>query len=108
MERDLLRAVIDPIILSLVAERPLHGYQIVKEVNDRSNGVFRFKEGTLYPCLHRLEAAGWIEGRWEVADTGRTRRYYEITKKGRKVLNEEAGQWKALSTAVNALLLSHV
>jgi DNA-binding PadR family transcriptional regulator len=106
MEGDILRAVIDPIILNLVSAKAMYGYEIVKEANDRSNGVFTLKEGTLYPCLHRLEAGGLIEGRWEVPESGRKRKYYGITPKGQRVLAQSAEQWKTLSTAVNVLLFA--
>ncbi len=108
MERDILRAVIDPIVLNLVSQRPMYGYEIVKEANERSSGVFTFKEGTLYPCLHRLEGAGLIKGEWDVPEKGRKRKYYSVTAQGAKVLAQNRTEWETMSAAVNALLIASV
>ena len=85
----------------------MYGYQIVKEIGERSSGYFRFKEGTLYPALHRLEASGLVEGRWRDTSTGVPRRYYHITARGRKTLDERTVEWRRFSTAVNAIMPAH-
>ena len=103
---DWTRGVVEPIVLRLVAERPMYGYEIIRVVNERTNRAFEWKEGTLYPCLHRLESAGLISGRWMDAESGRRRRYYAITRKGAAVLAEKSGEWSAFARAVNALLLA--
>lgn len=104
LERDLVRCAAEPIILHLVSERPMYGYQIIKVVNERSNGAFEWKEGTLYPCLHRLEGAGLIKSEWQTAETGRRRKYYGITRKGSAVLAEKTEQWSRFSVAVSSIL----
>lgn len=104
-EGDLLRGVADPIILRLVSRRPMYGYEIIKIVNEKTNKAFEWKEGTLYPCLHRLEGAKLIESHWEDSESGRPRKYYRITRKGSALLEEKVLEWSAFSAAVDALLL---
>ena len=103
---DLMRGVAEPIVLQLVAERPMYGYEIIKVVNQRTNQAFQWKEGTLYPCLHRLEGARLIEGEWREAASGKQRKYYAITRKGRALLKDKVSEWSSFSAAVVILLLS--
>jgi len=104
LDRDLTRSVAEPIILKLVAERAMYGYEIIKVVNERSDDAFRWKEGTLYPCLHRLEGQGLIKSEWQVADSGKKRKYYAITAKGTKRLAAKVEEWGTFSSAVGAIL----
>jgi len=104
-EGDLTRSVAQPVILRLVSERAMYGYELIKEVNRRTNGAFEWKEGTLYPCLHRLEGAGLIKGEWVEAESGKQRKYYSITRKGTSLLKEKVAEWTAFTQAVNAVLL---
>jgi PadR family transcriptional regulator, regulatory protein PadR len=94
----------DSLLLSLLAEHPLYGYKIVKELEEKSQGYFKFKEGTLYPALHRLEKIGLIEGKWQLLSNGRQRRYYYITEKGLSKLATEKTQWQDFLTAVKLVL----
>lgn len=105
-DRDLVRSMAEPIVMRLVAERPMYGYEIIKVVNERTDGAFLWKEGTLYPCLHRLEGGGLIRGEWEGPEGGRQRKYYRITRKGRALLRSKSEEWTAFTQAVNALLFS--
>jgi len=105
-DRDLIRSVAEPVVLKLVAERPMYGYEIIKVVNERTDGAFAWKEGTLYPCLHRLESGGLVRSRWEEQENGRKRKYYAITRKGRGVLKEKTTEWAAFASSVQALLFS--
>jgi PadR family transcriptional regulator PadR len=82
----------------------MYGYQIIRELERRSEGYFKFKEGTLYPALHRLEKAGLIEGKWQTLSSGRQRRYYYITDKGRRVLAEKMSQWREFFAAMNLII----
>ena len=79
----------------------MYGYQLVKEMDSRSSGYFRFKEGTLYPALHRLERDGLVEGRWEASSNGQNRRYYRITPKGESALALMLKEWHLFTRAVN-------
>ena len=74
--RILMKGSTDSLLLYLLSQQPMYGYQIIKELERRSQGYFKFKEGTLYPALHRLERAGLILSRWQVLPSGRKRRYY--------------------------------
>jgi DNA-binding PadR family transcriptional regulator len=105
-DASLFKGVVEPIVLKLVAERAMYGYEIIKVVNERTQGAFEWKEGTLYPCLHRLESAGWIKGQWRESESGRQRKYYAITRKGLAATKEKTTEWAAFSTAVNALLMA--
>jgi len=82
----------------------MYGYQIIKELEKRSNGYFQFKEGTLYPALHRLEKAGVIQGKWQRLPTGQERRYYYITQKGQKALAERLTVWQNFSAAMDLII----
>jgi len=104
-DANMLKGVVDPIILKLVSERAMYGYEIIKVINERTNGEFRWKEGTLYPCLHRLEGAGLIASEWQEAESGRQRKYYAITRKGAATLKEKAAQWASFAAHVNAVLM---
>ncbi len=105
-DSDLIRSVAEPVILKLVAERPMYGYEIIKIVNERTGGAFEWKEGTLYPCLHRLEGAGLVKGRWRESAIGRRRKYYGITRRGAALLRSKVEEWSAFSEAVRALLFA--
>ena len=102
--RDLMKGNIDSLLLCLLVQRRMYGYQIIKELEERSLGYFKFKEGTLYPALHRLEAAGLIQGKWQVLPTGRQRKYYHITDKGYSALVEERAQWQDFLAAMSLII----
>ena len=82
----------------------MYGYQIVKELDARSEGYFKFKEGTLYPALHRLEKSGLIFGKWQTLSNKRQRRYYHITEKGQTKLAMERTNWQDFVKAVKMIL----
>jgi len=102
--RDLIKGSSNSLLLSLIEQQPMYGYQIVKELATRSQGYFKFKEGTLYPALHRLEKSGLITGRWQLLPNGRQRRYYYITARGQAKLVLEKSQWHDFLTAVKLIL----
>lgn len=102
--RELVKGSIDSLLLCLIGQRPMYGYQIIKELDDKSRGYFRYKEGTLYPALHRLEKAGLLLARWESTPGGRQRRYYSITKKGSNILAERTVQWLDFLSAMNLII----
>ena len=104
--KELLKGNTDTLLLSLLAQQPMYGYQIVKEMEQRSQGYFQFKEGTLYPALHRLEEANLVEGRWEETTSGTPRRYYHVTPKGQRVLSERLQEWRRFAKAANAVMIA--
>ena len=107
-QKELLKGNTETLLLSLLAGETMYGYQIVKEMEKRSSGYFRFKEGTLYPALHRLEKAGLAEGYWEEVESGLPRRFYQITSKGEKMLEERLNEWRRFSRAVDSIMPAHV
>ena len=104
--RELMKGNIDSLLLCLLAEQPMYGYGIIKELERRSQGYFKFKEGTLYPALYRLERVGLIQGRWQMLPSGRQRKYYHVTDKGCSVLVEKRGQWLDFLTAMSLIIQS--
>ena len=92
------------LVLSLLEKEDMYGYQMITELSRRSNDTFQMKEGTLYPILHGLEKEGAVKSYTKEADTGRTRKYYRITRKGLKALEEQKKEWVEFSEKVNAIL----
>lgn len=101
---NLMRGVVDSIVLRLVSQRAMYGYEIIKVVNQETQNAFEWKEGTLYPCLHRLENDSMIVSEWITADNRRPRKYYSITKKGEGALEKRVDEWTVFSQSVNAML----
>lgn len=97
INKDLIAASSTPIVLAILAEADSYGYAILKRVRELSDGRMAWTDGMLYPVLHRLERQGLIESRWQVADSGRRRKYYGITRNGRGRLREEKRQWQAVN-----------
>ncbi len=103
-KHDLIKGSSGSLLLSLLERQAMYGYQIVRELEVRSQGYFKFKEGTLYPALHRLEKSGLVNGTWEMLPNGRQRRYYHITARGQTKLAMEKTQWLDFFTAVRLIL----
>lgn len=91
------------LVLKLLNEKPQYGYELIKTLKTRSNDVFDMKEGTLYPILHKLENDGLIQASNQTV-SGRVRKVYSITPKGKKLLEKDTKEWKAFSLAVNQVL----
>jgi len=102
--RELIKGSIDSLLLCLIDQQPMYGYLIIKELERKSQGYFRFKEGTLYPALHRLEKAGVIRGEWHTLPSSRQRRYYHITGKGLRSLVTKRSQWRDFLAAMNLII----
>jgi len=100
---ELLKGNTDCLLLCLINRQPTYGYQIIKELERQSNGYFRFREGTLYPALHRLEKNKLIKGRWQMLPNGQQRRYYYITEKGQQALAGRLVDWQDFLTAVRLI-----
>ena len=104
MDTELLKGTLSLLILSLLTRTSMYGYEIAATVHRDTEGAFTWREGSLYPSLHKLQAEGLIAGEWEEKETGRKRRYYRITPKGRAALREKVQSWTALCDAVNRIL----
>lgn len=98
--KDLIAASSTPIVLAILAEEDSYGYAILQRVREVSGGRLEWTDGMLYPVLHRLERLGHVEARWEVAESGRRRKYYAITPGGRAQLAEERRQWQAVDATL--------
>lgn len=103
MRAEVLKGHVDLLLLSTLRAGPLHGYGVVEKLRAESDGAFDLAEGTVYPALYRLEAAGLLSSKWTSAG-GRRRRVYELTKRGRGELARESDEWKAFAHAVETVL----
>ena len=103
INKDLIAASSTPLVLAILAEADSYGYKILQRVREVSGGRMAWTDGMLYPVLHRLERLGHIEARWEVADSGRRRKYYRITSQGRTQLAEESRQWQAVDATLRGI-----
>jgi len=103
INKDLVAASSTPIVLAILAEGDSYGYAILKRVQELSEGRLKWTDGMLYPVLHRLERLGYVEARWEAAETGRRRKYYRITTGGRAQLAEEHRQWQAVDATLRGV-----
>ncbi len=93
ISKELIGASAIPIILAILDKGETYGYEIMQKVKELSDSRIEWKEGSLYPVLHKLEKNGLIKSLWKMADNGRHRKYYAINKKGRKALHDEIENW---------------
>ena len=103
-DREFLTGTVGVLILSLLTERAMYGYELLQEADRRSARQFTLKEGTIYPALHQMERAGFVTAEWRQGDTGRARKYYSLTAKGRRHAASKRRQWDAISAAMRAIL----
>lgn len=92
------------LVLSLLDKGDMYGYQMIEELARRSNDAFQMKEGTLYPILHALEKGRYLTSYQQQAPTGRMRKYYHLTKKGRVLLDEKREEWDHFRQGVSDVL----
>ena len=104
ISKELIKGSTVLLVSNLLKEKPLYGYEMIKAMEIKSQGLFQWKEGTLYPILHGLESEGYLSSYWETPSAGRKRKYYEITKKGTKELSRREKEWKTFSDTVNLSL----
>lgn len=104
IKKELTKGSSSLLVLSVLEKEDMYGYQIIKEIEYLSRSVFSFKEGTLYPILHSFEKEGLVKSYWESGENGRKRKYYQITKKGIKVLEKTKEEWKVYSSAVERVV----
>jgi PadR family transcriptional regulator PadR len=101
---ELLQGTLDLLILRTLAQGALHGYAIAQRIQERSDDVLVVEEGSLYPCLYRMEAKGWIAAEWGKSENNRRAKYYSLTRAGRKQLAEETALWERLVRAITLVL----
>jgi len=98
------QGTLDLLILKALALEPRHGWGISERIRQISGGVLRVQQGSLYPSLHRLERKGWIRARWAASENNRRAKYYELTRSGRKQLEQETAAWRKLSVTIGQVL----
>jgi transcriptional regulator len=103
-DRELLKGNTATVVLAILDEGPLHGYQIAKEMRARSDDALQLGQGVLYPILHRMEDRGLIAGEWEQSTGTPSRKRYSITESGRAELRAKRREWAAFSKAMAQVL----
>ena len=103
ISKELLKGSTTMLVLDLLKNQNMYGYEMIKKLKEKSENVFELKEGTLYPILHSLEEEGLISSYWDDT-TGKKRKYYAITTKGKKSLKEKNEEWKIFSESVNRVI----
>ncbi len=103
LEKQLVAASTEPLILSLLSKGESYGYELIQEVKRLSGNRISWTDGMLYPVLHRLEANGWIKSRWVEIENGRKRKYYSLKQHGLEALKEKREQWTVISSVLSGL-----
>ena len=101
---DLLQGTLDLIVLKMLRAGPANGWQLTQSIEAVSKGALGVNYGSIYPALRRLEAQGWVSGRWAASENNRRARFYELTAAGRKQLAAEREQWERFSAALGLIL----
>jgi transcriptional regulator len=97
---ELMPGTLDMLVLKTVSRAPLHGYAIAESIQRTSEDALRVEEGALYPALHRLEVKGLLSAEWGTSENNRRAKYYRLTARGRKQLEQEAGYWARMVEGV--------
>ncbi len=104
IDKSLMTGSTTMLILKLLEEKDMYGYQMIEELAKKSDDTFSLKAGTLYPLLHNLEVKGMVESYENNLDCVRVRKYYSLTKKGKGLLQEKQDEWNKYTSAVNSVL----
>src|SRR5882724_11403569 len=99
-QTNLLQGTLDLLILKTLALQELHGLGISRRIAQVTNGTFQVKPGSLFPALHRMEEAGWLDSTWGESENSRRAKFYRLTRPGRRQLKEETDQWARISAAM--------
>jgi PadR family transcriptional regulator, regulatory protein PadR len=102
---ELLQGTLPLLVLRILQTEANHGFAIARRIETISKDVLRAEEGSLYPALHKMELAGWIESEWRLTENNRQGKYYKLTALGRKQLKLETERWHAISGAIGAILV---
>ncbi len=103
IERELMKGAGPLAVLELLERRPMYGWELIEQLATKAGAVLKTGQSTLYPMLYNLEAKGFIRATWRDADSGRQRKYYALTAKGKKRLSTEMKQWRAVAGAMSAI-----
>ena len=100
LSKELLKGSTDMLVLSILENESMYGYQMIKKLREKSNNIFNLQEGRLYPIVHNLESKGYITSYWGTTNS-KKRKYYTITKDGKKYLKDKKEEWKIFSNGIN-------
>ncbi|WP_046214975.1 PadR family transcriptional regulator [Paenibacillus wulumuqiensis] len=103
ISKELLKGSTGTLVLTLLSQKDMYGYELIKELEQSSQGIFSLKEGTLYPILHAMESERWVESYWQES-SGRKRKYYSITETGIAQLQEKTREWNLFKNAVDRVI----
>ena len=103
-KRTLLPGTVDLVILQTLTGDPMHGFEVSRSIQARSEGALALQDAALYQALHRMEKAGWLTSEWGISDKGRRAKYYRLTTQGRSQLQHEVGFWTKYAAAVFKVL----
>jgi transcriptional regulator len=101
---ELLPGTLDLLVLKSLSAGPMHGYAIVRHIQQRTSDVLAVEEGTLYPALHRMHARGWLRAEWGASESNRRAKYYALTPRGKRRLASEVAEWERVSGAIGRVL----
>ena len=101
---DLLQGTLDLLVLKALALGPLHGLGVSGRIEQITKGTFVVRPGSLFPALHRMEEAGWLESSWGESENNRRAKYYRLTKAGLRQLEAETEDWRRISVAITGAL----
>jgi PadR family transcriptional regulator PadR len=104
VQSEIMQGTLDLLVLKAVGPGPLHGLGVSRRIEQITNGTFSVKPGSLFPALHRIEAAGWLHSFWGRSENNRRARFYQLTKAGRRQLEVETAEWENIAVAMSAAL----
>ena len=104
LSKQTLDGNVESLLLGILESGPSYGYAIVKDLNERAEGILQLGEGTIYPVLHRMEDKKIITSKWRLAENGRRRKYYRLTPKGHRALSASREQWRVLSAVMTEVV----
>ncbi len=107
VNKELLKGSTATLVLQLLHKKTMYGYEIIKDLEQLSSGLFELREGTLYPILHTLEENGLVKAEWVGKEGERQRKYYHITKDGKAHLKDKKKEWTEFRNAVDKIIFSH-
>ncbi len=101
MDRELLKGSTPLLLLSILLDGPMYGYQIIETVRQKTGGTYTLKEGALYPALHKLEASGFVGSHWQARERSRDRKYYTLLAAGETFLEAKKDEWRRFVAMIN-------
>ena len=104
LSKQTLDGNVEALLLAILESGPSYGYAIVRELNQRAEGILKLGEGTIYPVLHRMEDKKMVAAKWRLAENGRQRKYYRLTPKGHRGLAASREQWQRLSAVMTKVV----